>query len=91
MKVVINRCYGGFGLSEAAIEEMKRRGLPDKDFWFDIPRDHPILIAVVEELGEKAEGDSSDFKIVEVPDHVEWTVCEYDGMEWVAEKHRIWR
>lgn len=27
MKVVINRCYGGFGLSDTAIEECIRRGM----------------------------------------------------------------
>jgi hypothetical protein len=25
-----------------------------------------------------------------VPDGVLWDVCEYDGLEWVAEKHRVW-
>jgi len=29
-------------------------------------------------------------KVVEIPDDVEWNVQEYDGNEWVAEKHRIW-
>jgi len=29
-------------------------------------------------------------KIVDIPDGVEWEIEEYDGMEWVAEKHRTW-
>jgi hypothetical protein len=29
--------------------------------------------------------------VVEIPDGVEWEIAEYDGLEWVAEKHRTWR
>jgi hypothetical protein len=28
--------------------------------------------------------------IVEVPADVDWYIEEYDGLEWVAEKHRTW-
>jgi hypothetical protein len=28
--------------------------------------------------------------VIEIPDDVEWEVEEYDGLEWVAEKHRTW-
>lgn len=56
----------------------------------DIARDDPILIQVVEELGEKANSRYSELKVVEIPDDVEWQIDEYDGAEWVAEKHRTW-
>ena len=39
-------------------------------------------------LGEMEAGDSF---FVEIPDDVEWQIEEYDGSEWIAEKHRIWR
>lgn len=55
-----------------------------------IPRDHPGLLAVVGELGEDADGDCAELKVVEVPDGVEWEIEEYDGAEWVAETHRTW-
>ncbi len=29
-------------------------------------------------------------KVVEIPDDVDWEVENYDGIEWIAEKHRIW-
>jgi hypothetical protein len=29
--------------------------------------------------------------IVDIPDDIEWQIEEYDGMEWVAEVHRIWQ
>ena len=54
-------------------------------------RDDPFLVQAVEELGEKANTKISDLKIVEIPDDVEWEIQEYDGSEWVAEKHRVWR
>lgn len=120
MKVVINKCFGGFGISDQAFElllskkgiEYERvQGAPvlgydtwnyyDKgfagdpnhqiyDFQFEDKRDDPELIAVIEELGEKAYGWAADLKIVEIPDDVEWYVEEYDGREWIAEKHRTW-
>ena len=55
-----------------------------------IARNDPILIDVVTELKSKANGDLSRLKIVKVPAGVDWIIEEYDGMEWVAEKHRIW-
>ena len=63
-----------------------------KDFWDrDIPRDDPALVAVVHRLGSEAGGDYATLKIVEIPGDVDWFVDEYDGKEWVAEKHRTWR
>ena len=56
----------------------------------DIPRDDLSLIQVVEELGEKANGRHAYLKIVEIPDDVQWEISEYDGAEWVSEKHRTW-
>ena len=57
----------------------------------DIPRDDPLLVKVVNELGERANNKYSKLKIVEIPADVEWEIEEYDGDEWVAEKHRTWR
>jgi hypothetical protein len=48
------------------------------------------LVRVVQELGEKADGFCSKLKLVDIPTDVQWTIEEYDGMEWVAEKHRTW-
>lgn len=57
----------------------------------DIKRHDPILIQVIEELGKKANGGSvAQIKLVDIPDDVEYTIEEYDGIEWVAEKHRTW-
>lgn len=92
MKIVINRCFGGFGLSPKAVKEyLRRSGNTNPDFYYgDIERNDPILVAVVEELGEAADTRYSRLHIVEIPDDVEWIVEEYDGSEWIAEKHHTW-
>jgi len=53
-------------------------------------RNDPILIQVIEELGEAANGRCAALEITEIPDGVEWQIEEYDGFEHVAEKHRTW-
>lgn len=90
MKVVINACHGGFGLSEKALK-MYRAEVNDSEVdYYDIDRDDPVLVRLVEELGDEVNTRYSELKIVEIPDGIEWTVCEYDGLEWVAEAHRTW-
>jgi len=91
--IVINNCYGGFGLSEAAETRYKEMaGITDKDWYSrDVARDDPYLVQIVRDMGEKAKGSHAALRIVEVPAGVEWAIAEYDGNEWVAEKHRTWR
>jgi hypothetical protein len=91
MKVVINDCYGGFGLTEAALNEYKdRKGITDPNFYYyDIPRNCPVLVEMVER-GD-SDGTYADLKVVEIPDEVNWYIEEYDGLEHVAERHRTWR
>jgi len=91
-KIVINTCHGGFGLSAKAESKYRElAGITDPDFHSQlIPRDDAHLIAVVELMGHKANGGYAELKIVDVPDDVNWYVEEYDGKEWVAERHRTW-
>ncbi len=56
----------------------------------DIARDDPVLVQVVRELGSEADGRFSALKVVAIPADVDWYIEEYDGLEWVAEKHRTW-
>ena len=48
------------------------------------------MVQIVEEMGSKADGKSAELKIVNVPDNVNWYIEEYDGKEWVAERHQTW-
>lgn len=54
------------------------------------PRADKMVIEVIEKLGDKANGMCAKIKIVEIPDGVNWTIDEYDGMESIHEKHREW-
>lgn len=93
-KIVINTCFGGFGLSEKA-ETLYRAyaDLAPEDYSnYALNRDCPILLQVIEQLGiDECHGKYASLKIVEIPDDVEWSVEEYDGKEHVAEDHRTWR
>lgn len=115
MKVVINRDYGGFGLSDEMFEEyLKRSGIDyekREDFRLrsivsanfyrkgeehgilldsEIPRDDEVLVALVEEFGSAVNSRYSDLKVVEIPEDADWYIEEYDGREWVSERHRTW-
>ena len=155
MKLVINSCFGGFGLSASAVERLAQLNNRPCYFFvykggsldeyipatveqandslmftaFDIPnpqevlkktkpwhemtmdereqhnsayrehyldhgrrlsRNDPMLVRVVEELGEAANGKCAELKVIEIPDDVEWEIDEYDGVESVHEVHRSW-
>ncbi len=139
MKIIINTCFGGFGLSEVAYERLIELGIPvqayveqerDEDglykpqpkndgrvifdrnlaespdklndsmrtlcgrYWTswndNDTRVDPLVIQVVEELGDKANGRCASLEIIEIPDGIEWEISEYDGIEHVAETHRRW-
>jgi hypothetical protein len=53
-------------------------------------RTNPLLIQVIEELGELADGSYAKLTVIEIPDDADWEIAEYDGYEHVAEKHRTW-
>ena len=91
-KVVINTCFGGFGLSKLATGMLaERKGIKVEDVhYYDLERDDADLVAVVEELGKKANGMHAALKVVEIPSDIVWFVEEYDGSEHIAEAHRTW-
>ena len=89
MKIVINKCFGGFGLSQKAMEWMVSNGC--KAEWSgEISRDDPLLIKCVEKFGEAASGELSKLKVVEIPDGISWHINDYDGMETIHEDHDVW-
>jgi len=124
MKVVVNKCFGGFGLSDKAYERLIELGIPcftykelenakpEPEFYIiyekrsrlssslneyyseqlheDKSRTHPLLIQVVEELGQEANGDYAELEIIEIPDDVQFEIDYYDGIESIHEIHRSW-
>ena len=47
----------------------------------DVKRTDKVLVRVVEELGEEANGSCSQLSIVELPDGSKYRINEYDGRE----------
>jgi hypothetical protein len=90
MKVVINTCYGGFGLSDEAMQEYKKRKGLTTVFLWKIERNDPDLVEIVEEMGDAAADLFAELKVVDIPDGIEWEIQEYDGREWISETHRTW-
>lgn len=148
MKVVINRCYGGFSLSTKAVEMvMNKKGLDcfryvqtkynnkdgvdeftrynrfeaeeymnqelsldklllvyhyardlgekveelvDEGFWCEkyLERDDADLVAVAEELGEKANGKTAKLKVVEIDDDMKWCIESCKGVETICKARR---
>jgi hypothetical protein len=74
-------------------ERQQHNALCDQQLFSDrtIDRDDPVLVQAVRELGSKrASSRFAELKIIEIPADVAWQIEEYDGAEWVAEKHRVW-
>ncbi len=90
MKIVINRKFGGFGLSDEAMSWLKERGHTNISR-YNMKRNDPLLIECVEKLGDKVNCCYAKLKIVEIPDNVEYEIMEYDGLEEVREMSRIWK
>lgn len=83
-KVVYNNCYGGFGLSDKAIE--LGRVLSGDINWTEPDCRHdPILVQVVEQLGEEVNSRHADLRIKEV--RGKYRIDYYDGYETVIEPH----
>ena len=79
-------CTKDFGETMSGNEQMQ-------ECFFDctkLDRNDPILISVVEKLGEKANTGLSTLKIVEIPDGTDYKIRDYGGMETVEEAHKSW-
>ena len=78
MKFIINDCYGGFSLSDFAVDAL---GLDSP--WGQIERYNPALIDLFNRYGsERISGTCAELYMVEIPDAAtDWRVMEYDGSE----------
>lgn len=79
--------YVAFSVSDPAEIDYGKNHV---DVHYEENRHDPILVQVVEELGDEASGACAKLKIIEIPDGVDYIVDEYIGMEHIAEKHRTW-
>ena len=86
MEIVINKCYGGFGLSNFGKELLNIR---DEN---SLSRTNLELIHQIEEYGSDViSGDYSQLKVIEIPDGIDYEILDHDGLESVHEAHRVWR
>lgn len=78
MKIVLNKCYGGFSLSVNAYTAL---GL--KHTYSEIDRTDERLIALMEEHGSAwVSGGLAKLVLVELSDNcTDWEMDEYDGFE----------
>lgn len=87
MKIVLNKAYGGFALSEEALRYLGFH-VDDAIMPFyhcpeamDMKRNDPRLIEVVEKLGKSAGDSCSKLVIEDVPAGYAYKIREYDGYE----------
>lgn len=78
IQFVLNKCYGGFSLSDAAMEMLPS----EVDYSEYSHRSDAELIEVVETLGPGANGHNAELSIVEIPDGTtDYKVSNYNGVE----------
>jgi len=86
--VVYNDCYGGFSLSDKAVDWLRQKGHSIGSTYEDIGRSHPDLVEMVRTLESKSNGPRADLKIetMEVGPGQRLQMSEYDGHEtfWVG-------
>jgi len=92
MKVAINTCFGGFGLSKEAYDYL---GLEWDNYGYKYDnqneRSNIKLIECIEELGEKANGLYANIKIIEIPDNIKYYIDNYDGKETIRKEYDTWQ
>ena len=93
-KVVVNTCFGGFGLSQEALALLQEQGVKmeiyDSEYYPEeepqlmlgeaLKRHDSRLVEVVEKLGKLANTWASDLEVVEIPGN-RYRIEEYDGSE----------
>lgn len=85
MKIVVNKRYGGFGLSKEA-REMLKDLVGDKfdllNYYDKAWRTDENLIKVVETLGDNANSKFAKLVVAKIPNKsTDWDLEEYDGWE----------
>jgi hypothetical protein len=87
MKIVLNKCYGGFSLSE---EQALAYGIPEEElydrgdskvYYDEVERTDPKLVAVVEQ--GLPDAWASNLVVVEIPDNAFYRIEQHDGNEYI--------
>jgi hypothetical protein len=68
-------------------------GIEDNDHCFlpnNIARDDRILVQVISELGDLANGEYADLHVVEIPDNFDWYIENSNGIEIIHKSYPTW-
>ena len=88
MKIILKQCFGGFGVSDEAMERLGLIELDEENL-----RTNPELISAIES-GEDVNDDYSELAVINIPDAAtDYYVDEYDGLEtliYVVEGKLYW-
>jgi len=77
MKIVINKCFGGFSVNDNIVKMLNLESRYD----LEDDRTNTKLIELIES-GENVNGEFSDLAVVEIPDDAtDYMINEYDGYE----------
>lgn len=100
MKIVINSCFGGFGLSDECSKALGgvRYETGQSHYYAFLDdklktnlRTNPKLIELMETKGSKwCSGEFAELKVIEIPDGINYYISDYDGIETVEKAHRTW-
>ena len=93
MKIVINECYGGFGVSKDFCEDYNIPVKESRHFFYpkeEISRTDPRLIEYIEKYGsEKASGMCASLCVKEIPKGTAYRIREYDGCESIEYRDKV--
>ena len=79
MVFVLNKCYGGFSLSDFACEKL---GVEDDYLTLDELTTDALASLIHEYGSEKCSGHYAKLEVVEIPDDcTDFEIDEYDGFE----------
>jgi hypothetical protein len=95
-KIVVNRCFGGYSLSEEAERWLLENGNEDTKIAvaklgyiaFNCNRHNQDLVKCVEALGEAASGEDAKLEIRHIEGN-QYRIIEYDGYESVETPESI--
>lgn len=87
MKIVLNRAFGGYRLTNEIYDKLKPLYSLDKRQADFLRRTDERLVHAVELC--RKEGTAGTVRVVEFPDDMDWDIFDYDGKEFVYDKNRF--
>lgn len=76
MKMIINNCFGGFGVRQEVLDELELNDFSEEEL-----RTAARLIEEIEN-GKDVSDDCAELRVVEIPDEItDYYLDEYDGLE----------